>query len=346
MTLGFCLLVSSCCFGDVTNAGPEFEQVYKLLREHAPGISEAELNRAAVHGLISELNPKVSLLAGENQSASGTNSLILKSSIYEGPIGYLRIGRVSDGLPQAISEAITKWSATNKLKGVVLDIRYTSGDDYKAAANTADLFASKHRPLVKLSDGLIEGRDKNDAIKMPVAVLVNRQTSQAAEVLAAVIREIGAGLVLGSNTAGQATLGQEFPLANGERLRIATEPIELGDGTKISSEGVQPDIKIQVKPEDERAYYADAFRVLTRTGSLASATGTLTNQIAGTNRAPRRPRFNEAELVRERREGVSLDAATDAPRGREDDLPTVHDPALARALDLLKGLAVVRQSRS
>src|SRR5436190_11346947 len=94
LTLGFSLIVSSCCFGDATNAGPEFEQVYKLLREHAPGISEAELNRAAVHGLITELNPKASLLTGETQTGSETNSLILKSSIYEGPIGYLRIGRV------------------------------------------------------------------------------------------------------------------------------------------------------------------------------------------------------------------------------------------------------------
>jgi hypothetical protein len=33
-------------------------------------------------------------------------------------------------------------------------------------------------------------------------------------------------------------------------------------------------------------------------------------------------------------------------RGREPETPMVQDPALARALDLLRGLALVRASRS
>jgi hypothetical protein len=49
--------------------------------------------------------------------------------------------------------------------------------------------------------------------------------------------------------------------------------------------------------------------------------------------------------VRERREGLSEGDLTGA-KERESDKPMVYDPALARALDLLKGLAVVRQSRS
>ena len=49
--------------------------------------------------------------------------------------------------------------------------------------------------------------------------------------------------------------------------------------------------------------------------------------------------------MRERREGIS-EADLTAPRDRELDKPLVNDPALARALDLLKGLALVRQTRS
>ena len=59
----------------------------------------------------------------------------------------------------------------------------------------------------------------------------------------------------------------------------------------------------------------------------------------------RRPRFNEADLVRERREGVS-EADLAALRERGPDTPLVSDPALARAVDLLKGLSLVRQPRS
>jgi hypothetical protein len=70
-----------------------------------------------------------------------------------------------------------------------------------------------------------------------------------------------------------------------------------------------------------------------------------TNQGSGTNRAARRARFNEADLVRERREGIS-EADLTAMREREADKPMIQDPALARALDLLRGLALVRSGRS
>jgi hypothetical protein len=77
---------------------------------------------------------------------------------------------------------------------------------------------------------------------------------------------------------------------------------------------------------------------------LAGSSPGLTNSASGTNRPARRPRFNEAELVRERREGIS-EADMTASRERELDKPLVSDPVLARALDLLKGLALVRQAR-
>ena len=113
----------------------------------------------------------------------------------------------------------------------------------------------------------------------------------------------------------------------------------------MSAQGLKPDIAVEVTPADERAYYGDAFR-LPGKGDLSAGAGlSLTNAPGGTNRLARRPRFNEAELVRERREGLSEGDMTGA-KEREAEKPMVYDPALARALDLLKGLAVVRQSRS
>ena len=129
-------------------------------------------------------------------------------------------------------------------------------------------------------------------------------------------------------------------------MRIATAPIHVGDGSPLSIQGVMPDITVELSQQEERAYYADAFKEVTRTGVLAGAGLSLTNEANGTNRT-RRPRFNEAELVRERRDGFNPDLVL-LPEGRENEgeKPVVRDPVLARALDVLKGLAVVRQSRS
>ena len=325
---------------------PDFQEVYDLVRAHLTGTSEAQLNRAAVQALLAGLGPRVTLATnGAAAKARAEAPLVSRSGLFHGDIAYVRIERVGEGLAQAVRDACKKLSATNKLSGLVLDLRYAAGEDYASSAATADLFLKKDQPLLNWGTGMVRAKEKSDAISLPVAVLVNGETAGAPEALAAILREAGAGLVLGSRTAGQAMIAQEFPLKNGDRLRIATAPIELGNGSTLSAQGLKPDIAVEVTAEEERAYFADAYRLPARTDLAAVGGAASTNGATGTNRLLRRPRFNEADLVRERREGVS-EADLAALRERGPDTPLVSDPALARAVDLLKGLSLVRQPRS
>jgi hypothetical protein len=311
----------------------DFKEAFDIIRSHLNGISDAELDRAAVRGLVSALGPKVSLVTSEGAAKRLELTPTSKSSVYDGDIAYVRLGRVDDGLPKALRDACRQLGATNRLKGLVLDLRYADGEDYAASVAAADLFVKQERPLLNWGNGVVRSKQKDDAIALPVAVLVNSETAAGAEALAAMLRETTVGLILGGRTAGRATIAQEFPLKNGDRLRIATGPVLLGDGTALSSQGLKPDIAVDVSAEEERAYFADAFRMNTRSSDLSS-----------TNRAPRLRRFNEAELVRERREGPVTNADLTA-RDTDIEKPAVRDPVLARGIDLLKGLAVVRQSR-
>ncbi len=322
-----------------------FSEVYDVIRAHLAGASDADLNRAAVQGLVSALAPRVMLLTNRNEGAQGAAGAVVvsKSSLYDDAIAYVRVERIGNGLAEAVRSALEQLARTNSIKGMVLDLRYADGNDYAAAAATADLFVRKEHPLLNWGVGMAQSKPKNDAISVPVAALVNRETAGAAEALAALVRETGVGLILGGKTAGQAMMAQEYPLKNGDRLRIATAPIQLGDGSAMT-EGVQPDIAVEVSAQDERAYYADAYKAITVSKAAGAGLGA-TNTAAGTNTA-RRMRFNEAELVREHREGLNTDYEMAPPRARELEKPLVHDPVLARALDLLKGLALVRQARS
>jgi hypothetical protein len=323
---------------------PDFKEVYDLIRSHLAGISEAELNRTAVEALVSALGPKVSLVGVDSASTNAGAALVSKSALFEGKIGYLRVNRVEDGLDKVLDEAYEKL-ATNKLNGVVIDLRYATGQNYSAAAAVADLFLKKERPLMDWGKGVVRSKEKSEAISLPAAVLVNTTTAGAAEALAAVLRETGTALVLGNKTAGQAMIAQEYPLKEGGYLRIATGPIQLGDGSALSAEGVKPDITVGVSPEDERVYYADAFREPSKHNLLAAAGSSVTNPGDGTNRN-RRGRLNEAELVRERRDGFVLDFELSGTSESSGEKLVVRDPVLARALDVLKGLAVIRQSHS
>jgi hypothetical protein len=337
-------LAGSLSFGaEPPASAPDFKEVYDLIRDHLAGVDDAELDKAAVQGLLSALAPKVSLVKKTEPSVAQDTLLITKTSLFDGPIGYIRVSRVADGLDQSVSNAWQEIAATNKLNGLVLDLRYASDNDYAAAAATADLFARKEQPLLDWGNGMVRSKEKTESLAIPTAVLVNRETSSAAEALAALLREIGAGLVLGSRTAGQAMIAQEYPLKDGDRLRIATAPIQLGDGSSLSSHGISPDIAVDVPASEERAYYDEPFKDLPRLGSVAG--GSASPNAGGIANRSRRPRFNEAELVRERRDGSILDTQAGAG-GNDSEKPVVHDPALARALDFLKGLSVIRQTRS
>ena len=178
-----------------TNASPDFQEVFDLIRQHAAGVSAEELNHAAVQGLLAALGPKVSL-GTNNASANATTNPVAEVTLFDGDIVYLRIARVDDGLAKGINAAYERLKATNKVSGMVLDLRYTAGSDYKAAADTADLFVSKNHPLLNWGEGVVMSHEKDGAIRVPVGILVNRKTSGAAEALAAVVRATGAGLIL------------------------------------------------------------------------------------------------------------------------------------------------------
>lgn len=324
------------------SATPDFQEIYNLVHQHATGLSEAELNRAAVEGLLDTLAPRVSLVTNEapENSRAGVRP-VNQARIFEGDIAYVRIARVDPGLAGAIRESYQQLSSTNHVNGIVLDLRYTDGTDYGAAAAAVDLFVNKKQPLLNWKGGVLSSRENSDAIAIPVAALVNHATAGASEALAAMLREAGAGLILGSPTAGAAMVTQDFPLKNGMQLRIASAPITLADGSSLPSSGIKPDIDVTMSEQQERAFYADEFLVVPNTNHVAGAS---TNLEGGTNESADHVPFNEAELVREHQAGENPEEQT-AKRPPEPKVPVISDPTLARALDLLKGLAVVRQSR-
>lgn len=106
---------------------------------------------------------------------------LIKSSILESNVAYFLVGSVGKNLPDEIQSAGKTLTATNPVAGVVLDLRFADGSDSDSARATADWLAQE---------------------KMPVAILIDSQTRDAAAKLAANLRDAHAGLIFGNATAG------------------------------------------------------------------------------------------------------------------------------------------------
>lgn len=330
---------------DDPHVWPPFDEVLGLVRSNLTGLSEAEVNRRAVEALLQALHPWVKLApANEKEAAPESRAPALARTLeFDGAFACFQVDRVTAGLAAELASARERLAASNTLQGLVLDLRFAGGEDYSEAASVADLFVADERPLLSWEGRTKRSTAKPHAWRQPLIVLINHETAAAAEALAGMLRQTERGLLIGSATAGRASMYREFPLSTGQRLRIATSRVRLGDGQELSAEGVRPDIEVTVGLDQERAFRADPYRSV-RFGSLASAGA---DQTAGaTNRPPRR-RLNEADLVRMQREGADfeLDDDTTTARGEDRAPRLVTDPVLARALDLLKGLAVVQKAR-
>lgn len=320
-----------------TNPLPTFQEVFRVVSTNLGVITSDELDRAAAQGLLNQLAPQVSL---ESQGDASTSAPLAQTRVFDQAYAYFRVASVNSRLPEAFRSAYRTITDTNgeKIKGIVLDLRFAKGMDYQAAAQTADCFLDSNQPLLDWQQSSAKATKKTDAILVPVAILINSQTTGAAEALAAVLRDTGVGLILGGTTAGGARVFKEFPLSDGDKLRVAVGNVSVGEGKPLAA-GVTPDIAVDSDLQDERAYLQDPYKDL-HPAQLAQA-DTTTNPPA----APR-VRFNEKELVREHSAGEDTDESDDdGPVLAEPGPPVVADPVLARALDSLKGLAVVQPNR-
>jgi hypothetical protein len=71
---------------------PDFKEIYGLLRTNLAGATDAELNCAAVEGLLAQLPGKAFIVGGVAESP--TNMALSKAMILADDVAYLRVARV------------------------------------------------------------------------------------------------------------------------------------------------------------------------------------------------------------------------------------------------------------
>jgi len=274
----------------------------------------------------------------------------------DGGVLYLRVARVEPDLPEALRAALTEAPWITNAAGLVLDLRFADGTSLDAAARSVALFSDRIEAVLRpgvpatAQPTTASTPVPNRVWQLPVAVLVNGRTGGTAEALAAALRmETGSALV-GQPTAGTHGVFREATLANGTRLRIPSGRLHLGDGSILEAGPISPDIRVPVTEAAERAFLGNPVATVKPAGPTGSASG----------RSATRRKVTEADLVR-----AQLGEPTDpegpgtrqAPSPTTGDLPAetppgakspatlrLADPVLARAADLVRGLAAFRKS--
>lgn len=323
-----------------TDQLPPFEEIYSLIRSNLAWVNEKELNEAAVAGFLEQLGHKVDLVDPSKVHPEDTeNTPLAKAEVYQNQFLYLRVHKVDSTLTQSIRENFLASHENRSLAGLIMDLRYAGGEDYEAIRSIASLFATKAQPILSWGETSLEITEPQTLTSLPLTVLINPQTQGAAEALAAVLRHIQAALLIGSPSAGKAMVHQTLPLSTGHELRIAAHAVQLPNDQTLPSDGVKPDITVNIAADREAEYFEDPYAQL-----QVTTTGEQTPEGFYQLRPQRR--INEADLIRQQRQRNGNEPEPALPTVEEGDgnePRTVQDPVLARAIDLLHGLSVVKQ---
>ncbi|HEY1336944.1 MAG TPA: S41 family peptidase, partial [Bryobacteraceae bacterium] len=160
----------------------------------------------------------------------------VESRMLAGQAGYINIDAIS---PQAIKEtaaAVQKLQKDGAQK-LVVDVRSCSVGSPEDGIALANLFLNSGRITYvqgqRVTRQNFEADPAKAVTKLPVAVLTNRGTADAAEILAAAIQDNKRGQVVGERTYGDAAMRKAIIMDDGGAIILSVAKYYSPDGKAI-----------------------------------------------------------------------------------------------------------------
>ena len=241
----------------------------------------------------------------------------------EDNVAYLRVTTFNEQTMSGLESEIAERKAEigDKLVGYVLDLRNNPGGLLDQAIAVSDAFLDQGeivstRGRVADDAQRYNARPGDLADGLPMVVLINGGSASASEIVAGALQDHRRAVLLGTDSFGKGSVQTIIPLSGNGAMRLTTARYYTPSGRSIQATGIQPDIKVEqarleaVKGGPQR--------------KESDLRGALDN--GGGNGAP------QPDATPEKKPAEAGDGA--------DSEPAVpQDYQLARALDLLRGLA-------
>jgi hypothetical protein len=295
-------------------------------------INETELNRATLQGLLIRMPRGLMVLPQQPRGESRPAEIPAPfySEIFEGHVGYLRLGALTSTGLKAMDKKLGEFVSKN-VKALIIDLRDSpSANDFAVAAEFAKRFCPKGKLLFTLRKPAARqdrafNSDRDPTFQGLIAVLADGDTAGGAEALAGALRFHAKALIIGQPTAGRAVEYSDLPLPSGKILRVAVTEAVLPEGQALFSDGVKPDLPVEMSMVDKR----QIFQL-----SAEKGVGPFVYEAE-------RPHLNEAALLAGT--NPELDAVEAQRRNRGREKQPARDPVLQRAFDLVTSLEIYQK---
>lgn len=211
-------------------------------------ITRGTITVKSVVGWIKKIKDIDSIKAGSSvKSAKGDERIM-----------YLRLSQFGDNTNQEwlsiVNSLYLEVKKEDNVKGVVLDLRNNPGGYLSDAAFIASEFLQNGTVVIQeKSPGdrlTFSVSRKGFLIDMPLAVLINKGSASASEIVAGSLRDNRKIPLIGETSFGKGTIQQAEDLGDGAGLHITIAKWLTPNGTWVHGKGLTPDVAVALDSKD------------------------------------------------------------------------------------------------
>lgn len=154
-------------------------------------------------------------------------------------IGYIKLERFSRRAGEEVRQAIKELKVKGNMKGIVLDLRDNPGGLLEAAVDIVGKFVPKGSTIVS-TRGRQSGEKKTYSVEeepiagdIPLAVLINKSSASASEIVAGAIQDLDRGIIVGTRSFGKGLVQTVVPLSYNSSMKITTARYYTPSGRSI-----------------------------------------------------------------------------------------------------------------
>ncbi|MEM9114134.1 MAG: MXAN_5808 family serine peptidase [Myxococcota bacterium] len=195
----------------------------------------------------------------------------VESELLSQDVGYIKIKNFQQNTGQDLEKHLhdLQKASEGELAGLILDLRNNPGGLLEQAIRVSDAFVSSGDIVTTVGYGnqLREPKKARWAgteSKLPLAVLVNRGSASASEIVAGALKNLDRGVLIGERTFGKGSVQVLYDFADSSALKLTIAQYLTPGGISIQSEGVVPDIALEpavISDDGVRLYYEpDGYR--------------------------------------------------------------------------------------
>jgi carboxyl-terminal processing protease len=175
-----------------------------------------------------------------------------------GDVGYIKLSQFNENASVQVERAL-KELTSQRIKGIILDLRNDPGGLLSEAVNVADLFLPEGK-LVVYTRGRNGETQKYFARRkpvvpddLPVIVLINKGSASASEIVAGALQDYKRAIILGEKSFGKASVQNIIPLEDGSALKLTVAYYYTPLGRLIHNRGIVPDVQVAMDEKQEEA---------------------------------------------------------------------------------------------